>query len=40
LLRIYPDEEFVIALAANLSLRGENLFEGLPNQLLKCFLDE
>jgi len=37
LLRIYPDEEVVIVLIANLSMRGENRFDDLPDRLFDCF---
>ncbi len=40
LLRIYPDEEVVIVLIANLSMRGENRFDDLPIQLFECFSEK
>ena len=40
LLRIYPEQEIVIALATNLSLRGENRFNNLPDKLFECFSDK
>ena len=40
LLRIYPDEGVVIVMIANLSMRGENRFDDLPNQLFDCFSEK
>lgn len=37
LLRIYPDQELVIAMSANLSVLGEGRFDELPDQLFECF---
>lgn len=36
-LRIYPEEEVVIVLMANLSVLGENRFDDLPDLLFECF---
>lgn len=36
LLRIYPEEEVVIAITANLSMLGPNRFGALPEQLFEC----
>lgn len=38
LLRIYPEEEVVVAITANLSLLGPNRFGDLPNELFQCAL--
>ena len=40
LLRIYPEEQVVVALAANLSMLGSNRFGELPDQLLGCLAQE
>ena len=40
LLRIYPDEGVVLVLIANLSMRGENRFDDLPNRLFDCFSEK
>lgn len=40
LLRIYPDQNVVIVLMANLSMRGENIFGDLPSKLLVCFSEK
>ena len=40
LLRIYPEEQTVVALAANLSMLGPNRFGELPDQLLDCIARE
>ena len=37
LIRIYPEEEIVIVLMANLSVLEENRFDKLPNLLFECF---
>ena len=39
LLRIYPDQEIVIVLMANLSVLGGNTFSDLPDRLFNCFSD-
>jgi len=37
LLRLYPQEQLVIAILANLSMLGEDLFDELPDELHDCF---
>ena len=36
LLRIYPQEQTVVAIAANLSMLGEDRFDSLPDRLFEC----
>jgi len=38
LLRVYPEEQRVVAIAANLSMRGNDRFGSLPGRLYECAL--